>query len=64
MSKKYIYNVVANDYGEVEWTPRHEAALRLIEDAAACLEMTVGEFADTLSMAERSCPCCEDSVLN
>ena len=54
------HNIVMNDFGKVEWTPEHEAALLLMNEAAYILQMTVGEFADMMIGEDRECPCCAD----
>ena len=56
---KHRGTIVANDFGSFEWTHEHEDALRLIEECANILQLTVGEFAESMSFAERECPACK-----
>ena len=57
--KKGHWFWIVNDFGKVKWTMEHEAALMLIEQCAAKLEMTPGEFVMSFGAGERRCPECE-----
>ena len=53
---------IQNDFGTVEWTAEHEAALQLLNDGAWTLQMTPAEFIAVLNDSDRECPKCKQGI--